>query len=91
MRKGRSAMQVTVADMMAAREARAQMQETRLAGRPGAGLSAGGSYLDNLATWVKSGAECYGMGSLLTKGTADEIAANAAQVRKIIDETRASM
>lgn len=40
---------------------------------------------------IKSGAECYGMGSLLTKGTADEIAANAAQVRKIIDETRASM
>ena len=28
MRKGRSAMQVTVADMMAAREARAQMQQT---------------------------------------------------------------
>ena len=26
-----------------------------------------------------------------TEGTADEIAANAAQVRKIIDETRASM
>ena len=54
-------------------------------------MISGGINLDNLATWVKSGAECYGMGSLLTKGTADEIAANAAQVRKIIDETRASM
>ena len=38
MRKGRSAMQVTVADMMAAREARAQMQQTLLAGNPGAVL-----------------------------------------------------
>ena len=54
-------------------------------------MISGGINLDNLATWVKSGAECYGMGSLLTKGSADEIAANAAQVRKIIDETRASM
>ena len=31
-------MQVTVADMMAAREARAQMQQTLLAGNPGAVL-----------------------------------------------------
>ena len=54
-------------------------------------MISGGINLDNLETWVRSGAECYGMGSLLTKGTADEIAANAAQVRRIIDETRASM
>ena len=54
-------------------------------------MISGGINLDNLETWVRSGAECYGMGSLLTKGTADEIAANAAQVRTIVDETRASM
>ncbi len=54
-------------------------------------MISGGINLDNLADWVRSGAECYGMGSLLAKGTAGEIASNAAQVRKIIDETRASM
>ena len=53
-------------------------------------MISGGINLDNLATWVKSGAECYGMGSLLTKGSADEIAKNAAAVRKIIGETRAA-
>jgi 2-dehydro-3-deoxyphosphogluconate aldolase/(4S)-4-hydroxy-2-oxoglutarate aldolase len=31
------------------------------------------------------------MGSLLTKGSAGEIAANAAEVRRIVDETRAEM
>lgn len=54
-------------------------------------MISGGINLDNLATWVKAGAECYGMGSLLTKGSADDIAKNAAEVRRIIDETRASM
>ena len=54
-------------------------------------MASGGINLDNLATWVKTGIECCGMGSLLTKGTTDEIAANAAKVRQIIDETRAAM
>lgn len=30
-------------------------------------MISGGINLDNLETWVRSGAECYGMGSLLTK------------------------
>lgn len=54
-------------------------------------MASGGINLDNLAAWVKTGIECCGMGSLLTKGTTDEIAANAAKVRQIIDETRAAM
>lgn len=54
-------------------------------------MISGGITLDNLATWVKSGAECFGMGSLLTKGSAEDIAANAACVRRIIDETRAAV
>ena len=54
-------------------------------------MASGGINLDNLADWVKTGIECCGMGSLLTKGSADDIAKNAAEVRRIIDETRASM
>lgn len=54
-------------------------------------MASGGINLDNLAEWVSKGIDCAGMGSLLTKGSADEIAANAAEVRRIIDETRAKM
>ncbi len=54
-------------------------------------MASGGISLDNLATWIKTGIECCGMGSLLTKGSVDDIAKNAAEVRRIIDETRASM
>lgn len=54
-------------------------------------MASGGISLDNLADWVGTGIECCGMGSLLTKGSVDEIAANAAKVRTIIDETRAGM
>lgn len=53
-------------------------------------MASGGINLDNLGDWVATGIECCGMGSLLTTGTPDQIAANAAQVRRIIDETRAA-
>ena len=54
-------------------------------------MASGGINLDNLAEWLERGVDCCGMGSLLTKGSKEEIAANAAKVRAIIDETRAKM
>lgn len=54
-------------------------------------LASGGINLDNLADYVERGVDCCGFGGLLTKGTKDEIAANAAAIRKIIDETRKQM
>ncbi len=53
-------------------------------------MASGGINLDNLAEWLER-VDCCGMGSLLTKGSKEEIAANAAKVRAIIDETRAKM
>lgn len=54
-------------------------------------LASGGINLDNLADYVQRGVDCCGFGGLLTKGTKDEIVANAAAIRKIIDETRKQM
>lgn len=54
-------------------------------------MASGGINLGNLAEWVRSGVDACGMGSLLTKGGVDEIARSAAEVRRIIDETRAQM
>lgn len=54
-------------------------------------MASGGINLQNLSEWVSKGIDCAGMGSLLTKGSADDIAKNAAEVRRIIDETRAAM
>ncbi len=54
-------------------------------------MASGGINLENLHEWIEGGIDCAGMGGLLTKGSADEIAANAAAVRKIIDDCRASM
>lgn len=51
-------------------------------------LASGGINLDNLADYVQRGVDCCGLGGLLTKGTSEEIAANAAKVRQIIDENR---
>lgn len=51
-------------------------------------LASGGINLDNLADYVQRGADCCGLGGLLTKGSESEIALNASQVRKIIDENR---
>ncbi len=46
-------------------------------------MASGGINLDNLAEWLERGVDCCGMGSLLTKGSKEEIAANAAKVRAI--------
>lgn len=54
-------------------------------------LASGGITLDNLSEWIKEGTECCGFGGLLTKGTSEEIAANARKIRTIIDETRSAM
>ena len=54
-------------------------------------LASGGITLDNLSDYVKRGVDCCGFGGLLTKGTSEDIAANAKQIKTIIDETRASM
>lgn len=54
-------------------------------------MASGGINLENLSEWVRAGVDTCGMGSLLTKGSAGEIAANAAEVRRIVDETRAEM
>ena len=54
-------------------------------------LASGGITLDNLSDYVKRGVDCCGFGGLLTKGTPEDIAANAKQIKTIIDETRASM
>ena len=54
-------------------------------------LASGGITLDNLNDYVKRGVVCCGFGGLLTKGTTEEIAANAKKIKTIIDETRAAM
>ncbi len=54
-------------------------------------MASGGINLENLHEWIEKGIDCAGMGGLLTKGSVDEIAANAAAVRKIIDGCRANM
>lgn len=40
-------------------------------------LSSGGVTLENVAVWAETSVDCIGVGSLLTKGTTEEIAANA--------------
>lgn len=54
-------------------------------------LASGGITLDNLHQWVKAGTEICAFGGLLTKGTKEEIAANASKITSIIQETRSSM
>lgn len=51
-------------------------------------LASGGVNLDNLEAWIKNGADCLGFGGLLTKGTKEDIAANAKKIREIIMDTR---
>lgn len=51
-------------------------------------LASGGATLDNLCEWLKSGIACVGFGSLLTKGSKEEISANATKIRKLITEFR---
>lgn len=51
-------------------------------------LASGGINLDNLSQWITNGCDVCGFGGLLTKGSKEEITANAKQIRKIIDDTR---
>jgi 2-dehydro-3-deoxyphosphogluconate aldolase/(4S)-4-hydroxy-2-oxoglutarate aldolase len=51
-------------------------------------LASGGANLDNLETWIKNGVDAVGFGSLLTKGTKEDIAENAKKIREIIVSTR---
>lgn len=51
-------------------------------------LSSGGVKLDNAKEWLETGVEILGVGSLLTKGTYDEIVNNAKKLTKVRDEVR---
>lgn len=51
-------------------------------------LASGGIDLDNLSKWLESGVDICGFGGLLTKGSSNEIAENAAKIRKIITDYR---
>ncbi|WP_208559051.1 ketohydroxyglutarate aldolase [Marinilactibacillus kalidii] len=51
-------------------------------------LSSGGVTLDNMDEWFQSGADCLGIGSLLTKGTSKEIAMNAEKLVAARDRFR---
>ena len=54
-------------------------------------LASGGININNLSDYIKKGVDCCGFGGLLTKGSRDEIAKNAKDIRTIIDDTRKSM
>lgn len=51
-------------------------------------LASGGVNLDNLSKWLENGVDVCGFGGLLTKGSSEEIAENAAKIRKIITDYR---
>ena len=51
-------------------------------------LSSGGATIENLHEWVENGIDCIGIGGLLTKGSSEEITANAKKLREILVETR---
>lgn len=51
-------------------------------------LASGGINLDNLSQWLENGVDICGFGGLLTKGTSEEIAANASKIREIITNFR---
>jgi 2-dehydro-3-deoxyphosphogluconate aldolase/(4S)-4-hydroxy-2-oxoglutarate aldolase len=51
-------------------------------------LASGGINLNNLSEWLKNGVDICGFGGLLTKGSSDEIAENAAKIKEIITAYR---
>lgn len=51
-------------------------------------LASGGITLDNLSTWLENGVDVCGFGGLLTKGSSEEIAANARKIHDIIQTYR---
>lgn len=48
-------------------------------------LSSGGVTLDNVHEWLDAKADCMGIGSLLSKGTTEEIANNAKKLRASVN------
>lgn len=51
-------------------------------------LASGGITLENIGTWLENGVDVCGIGSLLTKGTKNEITENAKKIRLAIDGYR---
>lgn len=51
-------------------------------------LASGGANLDNIEEWLENGVSCIGFGSLLTRGSRQEIEMNAKKIRNKIDEYR---
>lgn len=51
-------------------------------------LASGGITLDNLDQWLENGVDVCGFGSLLTKGSTEEIANNAKQIAECIKKYR---
>lgn len=51
-------------------------------------LASGGVTLENAHHWFKNGVDCVGVGTLLTKGSVAEIAANAKTLTTILKENR---
>lgn len=47
-------------------------------------MSSGGANKENIDEWLESGVDCIGIGSLLTKGTKEEIATNAKQLKQAV-------
>lgn len=51
-------------------------------------MASGGANLNNLESWLEAGISCVGFGGLLTKGSEETIAQNAAAIRRIIQKQR---
>lgn len=49
-------------------------------------MSSGGVTLENVGEWLAGGVEVLGVGSLLTKGSTEEIASNARVLRQAVEE-----
>ena len=47
-------------------------------------MASGGINLENLETWLDNGVDVCGFGGLLTKGSSEDIAANAKKIHDII-------
>lgn len=51
-------------------------------------MSSGGADLSNIHEWLESGVDCIGIGSLLTKGTKEEITTNAKKLKQAVKNHR---
>lgn len=49
-------------------------------------LSSGGVSLDNIDEWMASGVDCMGIGTLLSKGSTEEIKNNAMALRAAVNK-----